>query len=96
MVKVPWRAAYSESVDQIRSSAAGNVAIMLRLLAPIHTIASLTPDPLRRQVLREQVAWIAELADRTVAAPHDRARLEHRLAQVREGFESVPVVTGLS
>ena len=86
----------SESVDQIRSSAAGNVAIMLRLLAAIHTIASLTPDPLRRQVLREQVAWIAELAARTVAAPHDRARLEHRLAQVREGFESVPVVTGLS
>lgn len=96
MVKVPWRAAYSESVDQIRSSAAGNVAIMLRLLAAIHTIASLTPDPLRRQVLCEQVAWIAELAARTVAAPHDRARLEHRLAQVREGFESVPVVTGLS
>lgn len=76
----------SESFDQIRSNAAGNVAIMLRLLAAVHTIASLTSDPLRRQVLRGQVAWIAELAARTVAAPHDRARLEPRLAQLLEGL----------
>lgn len=76
----------SESFDQIRSNAAGNVAIMLRLLAAVHAIGSLTSDPLQRQVLRDQVASIAELAGRTVAAPHDRARLEPRLTQLLEGL----------
>jgi hypothetical protein len=47
-------------------------------------------------VLREQVVWIAELAGRTIAAPHERARLEHRLAQVLEGFLPAPVVTDRS
>lgn len=74
----------SESFDQIRSNAAGNVAIMWRLLGALQTIASLTPDPLRRQVLRDQVTWIGELAGRTVAALHDRERLAHRTAQVLE------------
>lgn len=86
----------SGAFDQIRSSAAGNVAVMLRLLAAVHTIASLTTDPLRLQVLRDQVVWVAELAGRTVAAPHERARLELRLAQVLEGLDSVPVTTGIS
>jgi uncharacterized membrane protein len=80
----------SESFDQIRSNAAGNVAILWRLLGAIQTIGSLTPDPLRRQVLRDQVAWIGELAGRTVAAPHDQERLAQRLAQVVEAFETVP------
>lgn len=78
----------SESFDQIRSSAAGNVAVMLRLLVAVQTVASLTPDPLRRQVLRDQAAWIGELAGRTVAARHDREQLEQRLAQVFEALDS--------
>lgn len=78
----------SESFDQIRSSAAGNVPVMLRLLAAVHTIGSLTSDPLRRQVLRDQVAWIGELAGRTVASQHDREQLEQRLAQVFEGLDN--------
>jgi len=45
----------SESFDQIRGSAVGNVAIMLRMLGSLQTIASLTASPSRRQVLREQV-----------------------------------------
>ena len=86
----------SESFDQIRGSAVGNVAILLHLLGAVQTIASVTDRPLRREVLREQVAWIAELAGLTVAAPHERARLEHRLAQVLEGFVPAPVVTDRS
>ena len=80
----------SQSFDQIRSNAAGNVAIMLRLMAAVQTNPGLTLDPLRRQVLRDQVAWVGELADRTVAAQHDRGRLEHRLAQVFEALASTP------
>lgn len=80
----------TESFDQLRGSAAGNVAIMLRMLGALQTIASLTDSPGRRQVLWEQAECIAELAGRTLEAPHDRARFENRLARVREALETVP------
>ena len=31
--------------------------------------------------------WVAELAERTIESPHDRARFESRLARVREALE---------
>jgi uncharacterized membrane protein len=80
----------AESFDQIRGSAEGNVAIMLRMLGALQTIASLTGSPSRRRVLREQVEDIAELAERTIESPHDRARFESRLARVREALETKP------
>ncbi len=81
----------SEAFDQIRESAKGNLAIMLRMLAALQTIASLTTNPSRRQTLHQQVEWIAELATRTLESPHDRSRFENRLAQVREAFRTEPV-----
>lgn len=78
----------AESFDQIRASAEGNVAIMLRVLGALQTIASLADCPGRRLVLHEQVQWIAESADRAIASPHDRARLERRLKHVREALET--------
>ena len=80
------------SFDQIRSSAKGNVAIMLRMLGAIQTIAGLTAGPSRRRALREQVQWIAELAERTIESAHDRERLESRLARVREALEAEPAL----
>jgi uncharacterized membrane protein len=76
----------AEAFNQIRQNAAGNVAIMSRMLGALQTIASLTASPNRRRVLREQVQWIAELAERTIESPHDRARVESRLARVREAL----------
>jgi hypothetical protein len=32
------------------------------------------------------VQWIAELAERTIESPHDRARVDSRLARVREAL----------
>ncbi|MDA3873013.1 MAG: DUF2254 domain-containing protein [Kiritimatiellae bacterium] len=81
----------TESFDQIRVSAAGNVAVMLRMLGALQTIASLTDNPVRRQVLREQVECIAELALRTIAAPHDRARFENRLTRTLSDLETKQV-----
>ena len=78
----------AESFDQIRGSANGNLGIMLRMLGALQTIASLTASPSRRQALREQAQWIAELAERTIESPHDRARFESRLARVREALET--------
>jgi uncharacterized membrane protein len=83
----------AESFDQIRGSAGGNVAILLRILDGLQTIASLTTSGSRQQVLREQVEWIAEVAARTIKSPHDRTRFENRLAQVRAALEPAPLST---
>ncbi len=82
----------AESFDQIRSSATGNVAIMLRMLGALQTIAGLTAKPRRRRALGDQMLWIAELAERTLASAHDRARIETRLACVREALEAEPAM----
>ena len=79
----------AESFDQIRGSAHGNVAIMLRMLDALQTIASLTASPGRRRALREQVHWIVELAKRTLESPHGRARFDARLAYVSSVESSV-------
>ncbi|RQW82290.1 MAG: DUF2254 domain-containing protein, partial [Geobacter sp.] len=76
----------AESFDQIRGSAKGNAAIMLRMLGALQTISTLTASPVRRRALLEQVQWITELAERTLESPHDRTRLERRLARVREAL----------
>lgn len=82
----------AESFDQIRGSATGNVAVLLRMLGALETIARLTAGLGRRWVLREQIELIAELAARTIESPHDRARFESRLAHVREALDTEPVL----
>ena len=79
------------SFDQIRDSAKGNVAIMLRMLGAIQTIGSLTTVPGRRCALRDHVQWIAELGERSIEAPYDRTRLKARLARVREALGPKPI-----
>ena len=82
----------ADSFDQIRGSAQGNVAIMLRMLGALQTIAGLTASPSRRRALRDQVRWIAELAERTLESEHDRASIDTRLARVREALEAEPAL----
>jgi uncharacterized membrane protein len=86
----------AESFDQIRVSAKGNVAVMLRLLDAIEIITGLTASAGRRRTLREQMEWIAELGARTIESPHDRARFESRLARVREALGTEPVKETIS
>ena len=83
----------AESFDQIRGSAQGNVGIMLRMLGGLQTIANLTDSPSRRRILSEAAECIGELAARTVAAPHDRARFEKRLAGVRIALAAASALT---
>lgn len=80
----------AESFDQIRGCASGNLGVMLRMLGSLQTIARLTGSPSRRQALQEQVQCIAELAERSIESPHDRARFESRLGRVREALETKP------
>lgn len=76
----------AEAFDQIRQNAAGNVAVMSRMLDALQTIASLTASLIRRRALREQVECIAELADRTIGSPHDRTEFVNSLDRVREAI----------
>lgn len=78
----------ADSFDEIRSSAEGNVAIMLQMLRAAQTIANLTDNPSRRRVLREHVEYIAEMAERSIESPHDQTRFKTRLSQVREALET--------
>ncbi len=50
----------NESFDQIRESAEANVAVLLRMLHSIKTVAAFTKVARRRQVLLKQVELIAE------------------------------------
>ncbi len=81
----------NEAFDQIRENAEGNVAVLLRLLGALHTIAGVTTSPHRRRVLRQKVDEIAEAAERSIASPHDRDRLANRLTRVREALVAAPV-----
>ncbi len=82
----------AESFDQIRSNAKGDVAIMSRMLGALQTIASLTSSSNRRRLLSEQVQWIAELAECSLESAHDSARINKRLARVRESLDAGPAL----
>jgi uncharacterized membrane protein len=78
----------ADSFDQIRGSAEVNVAIQVRMLDALDTIGNLTIRPSYLRALDEQLQCIAELADRCIESSHDRARVERRLAEVRETLDS--------
>jgi len=82
----------AEAFDQIRDNATGNVAIMAHMFGSIDTIASRTVSPSHLRALDEQLQWIAELADRSIEANHDRERLARRLTDVREALNAEPAV----
>jgi uncharacterized membrane protein len=82
----------AESFDQIRSSAKGNVAVILRMLGAFKTLAGMSAGPKHRRVLREQVQWIAELTERTVEPAHDRTRIYTLLERVHETIETETVL----
>lgn len=81
----------NEAFDQIRQNAEGNVAVLLRLLGALHTIAGQTVSPNRRWVIRQKVDELEEAAERSIASPHDRDRLANRLMRVREALIAEPV-----
>lgn len=63
---------FGEALNQIRQNAAGNVAILTRLLQAIETIAGQSVSARQRQVLRHHVDLVASMSERTIASPHDQ------------------------
>ena len=82
----------TDSFDQIRRSAAGNVAIMARIISALDNVARLTDSPRRRQALYEQLQGIAELAERTIESTHDLRYIKRRLMPLREMLEAEPAL----
>jgi len=66
----------ADAFDQIRQNAEGNVAILVRLLEVLELLRGRTEDPHRRRELAHHAALILEVAERSVPAPHDRARVQ--------------------
>lgn len=77
-----------EAFDQLRGSAAGNPAIIRSLIEALQSLAGLTLDPRRRRAMRDHARWLAELAGRTIEAPHEYAALEARLATLQAALEA--------
>lgn len=72
----------AESFDEIRGSAEGNLAIMLRMLGALHTIGSMTDSMTRKRILCLHAQCIAETAKQTLKFQVDRERFDERFAQV--------------
>ncbi len=73
----------AKSFDEIRLSAEGNVTIILQMLCALDPLLTVTQSTARREALLEQAQIIAELADRSVPAPYDRARINEQIAVLR-------------
>lgn len=65
--------------DQIRQNAAGNVAILVRLLEVLGLLLERTKLPERRFALQQQAEKVVELGERSVPAAGDRAVIVARM-----------------
>lgn len=64
-----------ESFNQIRESADGNTAVILRMLGALETIGGQTADTQRLNVIARHIALLRSLADRSIEAAYDRSRI---------------------
>ncbi|MEP7087075.1 MAG: DUF2254 domain-containing protein [Gemmatimonadota bacterium] len=81
-----------QALDDVRRSADGNVTILDKLIEALRTVGECTRELQRRQVLAEQIRFIAELIPRTVEAPEDRAFLVRR-TEIASRQLSLPLTT---
>ncbi len=70
------------SFDQIRQNAAGNVAVLTRMLGTLELLEGLAQNPARRQVLWRQARALEEVVQRTVPGPLDREPLMARAERI--------------
>ncbi len=86
--KIPSFAEFvAMSFDEIRLSAEGNVTIILQMLCALERVRTVTRSTARWKTLIEQAQIIAGLADRSVPAAYDRARINEQIAVLRTSFD---------
>jgi uncharacterized membrane protein len=66
----------TQALEQIRTNAEGNLAVIRRMLDGIRIVAAQTRSPRRLRALRSHLDLLSELIGRTIPSPHDRAQLE--------------------
>lgn len=71
----------SQAFTQIRNSAADKLAVMLRLLRCLETVAANTSSPARRQALEQELLLLTEMIERSQFLSEDRLTLETARAQ---------------
>ncbi|MCA9643050.1 MAG: DUF2254 domain-containing protein [Polyangiaceae bacterium] len=74
----------AEGFDEIRQSAAGNVAVLTRQLGALETLANATSNAGRRQALSKHVELVLATAEDSIALPADRVGIQamaQRLSQ---------------
>lgn len=76
----------ADSFDQIRQNADGNVAILVRLIEALETVATQTTNANRRQVLSQHANLVAEVAHRTIPQPQDRVAIDATLTRFIAGL----------
>ncbi len=69
----------SESFNQIRSIAKGDVIIITRMIDAFQILDGFTSNPQRRRSLLNQVQWTAEIAKSSVESFHEREKINARL-----------------
>jgi uncharacterized membrane protein len=76
----------SDSFDQIRQNARGNVAVLVILLQTIDVIQSRVTHPARRQELLRHVEAIAAVIHASGLMPADREQIDHLLQRLAKIF----------
>lgn len=73
----------AESFDQIRRSAEGNVAVIMRMLQALETVAAQTADGRRLRVIAQQISLLETLTERSVKSEYDSAKIRERIALLK-------------
>jgi uncharacterized membrane protein len=84
----------AEAFDQIRQNAAGNVAVLTRLLHALETIAGQTANDQRRQALWRQASLVAAAAERTIPSLHDRTEVQTALSRLSQALAAEARASG--
>ena len=75
------------SFDLVRESAAGNPAVLRRLLRALALVAGHVREPARRPVLREQAALVLASAQATLPTAYQRRQVEELYEALRAAWE---------
>lgn len=80
----------SDSFDEIRLSAGGNVSVIIRMLGAVEVVAGRTKSSRRQRVLSKHVRLLAELADKSIEFPYDRARIRESIERTLQVLKENP------
>jgi uncharacterized membrane protein len=70
--------------DQVRTNAAEDTAIYVRLLAALHTVAARTRHHAYRSALRQQADLALAAAEKNLPAEHERTQVRQKHQELRE------------